>query len=60
MLLLIQVGLVTAQEEKPKIWSLEDCISYAIKNNITVKQAQLTENSAKSITNNPNMSACQA
>jgi outer membrane protein len=46
MLLLFQTGLVTAQEEKPKIWSLEDCISYAIKNNITVKQAQLTENSA--------------
>nr|WP_315253970.1 TolC family protein [uncultured Flavobacterium sp.] len=47
MLLLFHVGFITAQEEKPKIWSLEDCISYAIKNNITVKQAQLTENSTE-------------
>ena len=24
-----------------KIWSLEDCISYALENNITIKQAEL-------------------
>ena len=29
----------------PKIWSLEDCISYALENNITVKQAVLEKNS---------------
>ena len=28
-------------ETTPKIWSLEDCISYAIENNITVKNADL-------------------
>ena len=26
---------------KPKIWSLEDCIEYALENNITVKDAEL-------------------
>ncbi|WP_159023280.1 TolC family protein [Formosa sp. L2A11] len=29
---------------KPKIWSLEDCIVYAIENNITVKDADLNKN----------------
>ncbi|MBT8281099.1 MAG: TolC family protein [Muriicola sp.] len=30
-----------------KIWTLEDCISYALENNITVKQAELQKNSAE-------------
>lgn len=49
ILILFQFGIATAQEQNktPKIWSLEDCISYAIKNNITVKQAELTQNSAE-------------
>ena len=29
-----------------KQWSLQDCISYAIKNNITIQKAQLTKKSA--------------
>ncbi|MBU3024904.1 TolC family protein [Zobellia galactanivorans] len=28
----------------PKVWSLQDCISYAIENNITVKDATLSKN----------------
>ena len=31
----------------PKIWSLEDCISYALENNITVKEAALNTNIAE-------------
>jgi outer membrane protein len=31
----------------PKIWSLEDCINYAIANNITVKDADLVKNIAE-------------
>lgn len=30
----------------PKIWSLEDCIAYALENNITVKSATLNKNIA--------------
>lgn len=30
-----------------KVWTLQDCISYAIENNITVKEAVLNENSAE-------------
>ena len=29
-----------------KQWTLDDCISYAMQNNITLKQAQLTKQSA--------------
>ncbi|MDV7188327.1 TolC family protein [Lutibacter sp. TH_r2] len=32
---------------KTKVWSLEDCISYAIENNITVKDATLNKNIAE-------------
>ncbi len=31
----------------PKLWSLEDCISYALENNITVKDAALNTNIAE-------------
>ncbi|GAA3640082.1 TolC family protein [Flavivirga jejuensis] len=31
----------------PKIWSLEDCITYALENNITVKDAKLNKNIAE-------------
>lgn len=31
----------------PKIWSLEDCIAYALENNITVKEATLNKNIAE-------------
>ncbi|KUJ60082.1 hypothetical protein AR687_19980 [Flavobacteriaceae bacterium CRH] len=40
-------ALAQEQEKTSKIWSLEECISYAIKNNITVKQAELTQNTAE-------------
>ncbi|MBD1259034.1 TolC family protein [Maribacter polysiphoniae] len=38
-------GQVTP-ELTPKIWTLDDCISYALENNITVKQAELQKNSS--------------
>ncbi|MEM0578077.1 TolC family protein [Flavobacterium polysaccharolyticum] len=49
ILILLQFRIVAAQEQKktPKKWSLADCISYAIQNNITVKQAVLNQNSAE-------------
>ena len=31
----------------PKVWSLEDCITYAIENNITIKDAALNKNIAE-------------
>ena len=31
----------------PKVWSLQDCITYAIENNITVKDAALNKSIAK-------------
>ncbi|WP_348800362.1 TolC family protein [Flavobacterium adhaerens] len=49
MLILFQFAITTAQEKEKtsKIWSLQDCISYAVENNITVKQATLTQNAAE-------------
>lgn len=43
---LLFVQLSVAQETSkttPKIWSLQDCISYALENNITVKDAALNK-----------------
>ena len=44
---LLFVQFTFAQEAstntKPKVWSLEDCITYAIENNITVKDAALNK-----------------
>lgn len=42
-LLFVQLSFAqeTASNSKPKIWSLEDCINYALENNITVKDAKL-------------------
>jgi len=39
-----QAGSTTSA---PKIWSLEDCINYALENNITVKDASLNTSSAE-------------
>ncbi|MGB5420425.1 TolC family protein [Algibacter sp.] len=36
-----------ASTSSSKIWSLQDCITYAIENNITVKEATLNKNSAE-------------
>lgn len=37
----------TSVNSKPKVWSLEDCITYALENNITVKEATLDKNIAE-------------
>jgi outer membrane protein len=37
----------TSENPTPKIWSLQDCIAYALENNITVKTAILDKNIAK-------------
>ncbi|NRD23547.1 TolC family protein [Winogradskyella litoriviva] len=37
----------TLVNSKPKVWSLEDCITYALENNITVKDATLNKNIAE-------------
>jgi outer membrane protein len=36
-----------ASNTSPKVWSLQDCISYAIENNIIIKNAALTKSIAK-------------
>jgi outer membrane protein len=36
-----------ASNTSPKVWSLQDCISYALENNITIKNAALTKSIAK-------------
>lgn len=36
-----------AQETQPKVWSLQDCIDYALEHNILVKDAILNKNSAE-------------
>ena len=50
-LLLLMVPGITLQAqtktEPNKLWSLEDCINYALKNNISVKQSYLTVKSSK-------------
>lgn len=46
--LLVQFSFAQeASDTSPKIWSLEDCITYALENNITVKDAALNTNSAE-------------
>ncbi|MBT8317838.1 MAG: TolC family protein [Lutibacter sp.] len=51
ILSLLIVQFSAAQEVskniKPKIWSLDECIAYAIDNNITVKEATLNKNIAE-------------
>ncbi len=39
-------GIRAQQTETPKNWSLADCITYALENNITIKEAALTKKSA--------------
>ena len=48
LILTLIVQFAQAQQSasaNDKIWFLEDCISYALENNITVKQAVLEKNS---------------
>lgn len=49
MLLIAQLNFAqeVSSNSTPKIWSLEDCIAYALENNITVKDAALNKNSAE-------------
>ncbi|WP_158850245.1 TolC family protein [Algibacter sp. L1A34] len=43
----ISLGQETLDLQKPKVWSLQDCISYAIENNITLKDATLDKDLAE-------------
>ncbi len=46
ILLLLLVGELNAQNSNaPKIWTLQECVDYAIKNNISVKQSELEQQS---------------
>ena len=36
----------TNEKKANKIWTLQDCISYAVENNITIKDAELSGNEA--------------
>ncbi len=51
VLLIFMVSGASAQEKpatKPeKLWSLQDCVDYALKNNLTVQQSYLSVKSAK-------------
>ena len=49
LLLLAWVPAIFAQETKspPKAWTLEDCLAYATTNNITIKQAEFTKQTAE-------------
>jgi len=44
LFVVLGMGLLNAQ---PKKWSLEDCVSYAVKNNIAVNQALLDEQTSQ-------------
>ncbi|MBT2162855.1 TolC family protein [Zobellia barbeyronii] len=43
----ISFGQESDANSASKVWSLEDCITYAIENNITVKDATLNKNSSE-------------
>lgn len=36
-------ALIWGAEERPKIWTLQSCLDYALKNNIQIKQSRITE-----------------
>ena len=43
---LLPLSLFSLEASSQKVWTLEDCISYAIENNITLRQARLKQQSA--------------
>lgn len=45
-LIVAQITFAQETSPKPEIWSLEDCIAYAIENNITIKDASLDKDIA--------------
>ncbi|WP_417860985.1 TolC family protein [Winogradskyella sediminis] len=50
ILILLIVQIVSAQETNPdtsNIWSLDDCLEYALENNITIKDASLNKGQAE-------------
>ncbi|REG86076.1 TolC family protein [Winogradskyella sediminis] len=50
ILILLIVQIVPAQETNPdtsNIWSLDDCLEYALENNITIKDASLNKGQAE-------------
>ncbi len=47
ILLLVQIGFSQTEDlSTKKVWTLEDCITYAIENNITIKDAALDKSQA--------------
>ena len=46
-LIFVQITFAQETSPKPEVWSLEDCITYALENNITVKDATLTKDIAE-------------
>ncbi len=42
--LIVQISFAQDTLTKPKVWSLEDCITYALENNLVVKDAILNKN----------------
>ena len=50
MALLMTTMSLFAQKSKPSTWTLSDCIEYALENNITIKQSQVSYE--KSLVNN--------
>lgn len=43
----ILIGSLTAQAQEDRVWSLEECVNYALDNNISVKRNQLNVESAE-------------
>ncbi|WP_299109829.1 TolC family protein [uncultured Winogradskyella sp.] len=46
-LIFAQIAFAQDTSPKPDVWTLEDCITYALENNITVKDATLTKDIAE-------------
>ena len=44
--IMILAVMMSINASAQKLWTLEDCLTYAIENNITLKQAQLKRQSA--------------
>lgn len=47
LFLLLPFSVVQAQEAEPKVWSLEECITYALQQNIQVKQTEISQKLAE-------------
>lgn len=47
LFLLLPFSVVQAQEAEPKVWTLEECITYALQQNIQVKQTEINQKLAE-------------